>query len=170
MRALFFAFLFGLFLRNFFLIVTTTGPSMAETLPENSVCIINKMVNINRGDMISFKEPVKEEPLMVIKRVIAKPGDTIFVKDGNVFLKTDAKLDATIVKVGNEKYYLNPFREKADLEKIPEYAKCNINSKPITLKNNEYFVLGDNRELAMDSRFYGPVGFDLVEGKVFKIL
>jgi type IV secretory pathway protease TraF len=57
-----------------------------------------------------------------------------------------------------------------DIDKTPDFAKQNYNSEKITLKENEYFVLGDNRELAMDSRYYGPVSADLIEGPVRKLI
>jgi len=158
----------GLIIRQFFIFVTTTGPSMAETLPENSFCLIDKAADIKLGDIVSFEEPT-DDPLMVIKRVVAMEGDTIFIKDGEVYLKTKTKLNKPSVHLEDGIYYKNPFRKKMNFDKMPDFVKFNYNLKKTTIGKNEYFVLGDYRELAMDSRFYGVVKSDLMEGVVTRL-
>jgi len=76
----------------------------------------------------------------LVLRVAAGPGDTIVGKDGTVFVN-DIKLDDITTK---------PFKEV----KVP---------------NEQYFLLGDNRSAALDSRTFGPVEGDAIFAKVFAV-
>ncbi len=132
------------------------GPSMCDTLnfyedsckqAAGEYLIINKFIyevfsgNPQRGDIIVFKEPVKEEEFY-IKRVIGVPGDTVILEDGFVYIKNEKfpngiKLD--------EISYLNDIN----------FGKTKAFKKTLTqfiVPENSYFVLGDNRTASADSR------------------
>ena len=140
--------------------------SMENTLFSNEYLILNKMAYVNKdhpeyGDIIVFKsEIVNDEPQriqklidsalgrtsykLLIKRVIGVEGDVIRIKDGVVY-RNGEPLDEDYTKDG----YTN-----GDIE---EY----------TVPSDELFVMGDNREMSLDSRKpeVGTVSEDTVVGK-----
>jgi len=109
------------------------GYSMEPGLQDGQQLLINKVVyhlhEPERGDIIIFHPPPPYSPKATpfIKRIIALPGDTIEVKNGAVYVN-GSKLD--------EPYIKEPPTYNLQQKKIPE---------------NEYFVLGDNRNNANDS-------------------
>ncbi|MBL7661185.1 signal peptidase I [bacterium] len=88
-----------------------------------------------------------------IKRIIGLPGETIEIK--------------------NFQAYINGVF--SDLEQVIVSTDPNIselhhgNYGPVTLQDNQYFVLGDNRMNSKDSRYFGPVALEDIEGKAFII-
>lgn len=88
----------------------------------------------------------------VIKRIIGLPGDTIMIEDGKLYRKAAGSSDTE---------QLNDFVME------PEFFKDTI--EPITLKDGEYYVLGDNRNHSFDSEDYGPIKEDWIYGKVVLI-
>ena len=100
-----------------------------------------------RGDVIIFNPPVESE-IPYIKRVIGLPGDTVEIKDGTV------SINGTPV---NEPYILQ------------EPPQNNNDYGPIALSDDEYFVLGDNRNNSSDSRSWGPIKRNDIIGKTWFI-
>jgi signal peptidase I len=82
-----------------------------------------------------------------IKRVVATPGDTLYIKDGH--------------PVVNGEIAEEPF-----IRRCGAVAACNL-PEPITIPPDEYFMMGDNRGSSDDSRFWGPVPRDWIIGKAF---
>ena len=91
-----------------------------------------------RGDVIVFHYPLDESERF-IKRVIGLPGETVEVKGGKVAITPKDQSNSFIL---DEKLYL------------PDLLSTNGNVS-ITLKDNEYFVMGDNRQFSYDSRAWG---------------
>jgi len=85
-----------------------------------------------------------EGHLRLVKRIIGLPGQTIDIRDGYVYIDGE-KLDEP---------YLN----------VTTSAKGK--AYPITIPDNEYFVMGDNRTVSFDSRDFGTVPIEKIEGKV----
>lgn len=106
----------------------------------NTITEAKDMVK-NISNMIRGEKEVK----YIIKRVIGIPGDTIDIKDGHVYVNGN-RLD--------EAYVRGQTFERLDL------------SYPITIPENKYFVLGDNRERSLDSRDLGLISYDQIKGKV----
>lgn len=99
-----------------------------------------------RGEVIVFKFP--DDPSQrYIKRIIGLPGETVKVEDGQVAV----------------------FRgeERIDLDEKTYIASDTPGSIQITLPENGYFVMGDNRHYSSDSRSWGTLPEDLIIGRVF---
>lgn len=132
--------LFVVLVRSFIVTpVKVKGPSMMPTLKEKDVLILNKLKkNYKRGDIVVIKKLGKTDE--IIKRIIGIPGDTVEIEKGVVYINTK-KLDEP---------YKKGMTGNLDL---------------IKLKENEYFVLGDNRGVSMDSRLIGPITKKEIKGK-----
>lgn len=142
-----------LFLRFFiFEPFVVVGESMepnfhsADYLIICKICI--KLEGIKRGDVIIFKPPIDEKKYY-IKRVIGLPNERIVIKENEIFIFNED--------------YPNGFKlEEEYLTNKNFYMEDQI----FQLKNDEYFVLGDNREESYDSRKWGPLKKNKVLGKV----
>ena len=99
-----------------------------------------------RGEVIVFHSPVSNK--YFIKRIIGVPGDTIEIRNGTV-----------IVKNKDNKYGLT-LKEPYVAEKNKSYGNYTY-----TLKEGEYFVMGDNRKGSYDSRSWGPLKEDAIVGR-----
>ena len=114
-----------------------------------------------RNDVVIAYIP--QDGYYVIKRVIGVPGDTIEIKDGIVYIngikeKEYKNEDDTLV-----------FNYKFNWEDEWKYTEM-YDDYQITLEDNCYFLLGDNRTQSRDSRNYGPVKGDYILGKVIKAI
>lgn len=127
------------------------GESMIPNFQSGDYLIVDeisyKFSAPKRGDVIVFKYP-KDTTQKFIKRVIGLPGETVEVKDGKVTISKDGNL-----QILDEKYLPNP--------------DDTIGTVTIALAQDEYFVLGDNREFSYDSRVWGSVPAKNIIGKVF---
>jgi signal peptidase I len=115
----------------------------------NDVVTVNPHKEFERFDIAVFRSP-HDEKQFYIKRVIGLPGETVLIDNGEVRI-FDAKQP--------EGYVLD---ESAYL---PEGRKTNGSVK-VVLKEDEYYVLGDNRPASSDSRVFGPLHKEAVIGKV----
>ena len=122
--------------------IIVNGDSMDSTLKDGDVMILNKYTyytsNIKRFDIIV----IKYEGRYIIKRVIGLPGDKIKVEDNILYI--------------NEKAYAE------------EYLDTNTSTEDFEISKIEdgyYFVLGDNREVSLDSRSIGLIKKSDIEGK-----
>ncbi len=107
-----------------------------------------------RGDIIVFRFP-KDEKKDFIKRVIGIPGDIIEVENKVLFVNG----------VEQSESYTNHEEDSVSLRIIPGRD----NFGPVTVPENEYFVMGDNRDHSLDSRFWGFVDFSKIKGEAFLI-
>lgn len=115
--------------------------SMYPTLRENDYLFIIRTRDYQPGDIIVFDhEETGEEHL--IKRVIATEGDTVLVEDGAV--------------------YVNGERLREDY--LPEGLETE-GDVAVTLLEDELFVMGDNRPVSLDSRYFGTVDEEDVLGE-----
>ena len=103
-----------------------------------------------RGDVIVFRYP-RDPQEYFIKRLIGLPGEKIQVKDGQVYIYDDQDSEKIIL---DEPYLLAGTKTYSLTEDI------------ITLEDDEYYVLGDNRNSSKDSRSFGPVDRSFVSGRV----
>lgn len=124
------------------------GGSMSPCLEEGNIVMSVKTSNLKQGDVIAFYYNNK----ILIKRVIAGPGEWVDIdEDGNVYVNQE-KLDEPYVK-------------------DPSLGDCNI-ELPYQVPDERYFVMGDHRSVSVDSRnsSVGCVTKDQIVGKiVFRI-
>lgn len=151
----------GVVLLAYILVVYTVeqtdviGNSMESTLYDGDKIIINKLAFRKdipkRYDLIVFRQGGEEHMYYDIKRVIALPGETIQIKDGEIYLLSPETNEMTILL---EPYIVEPMQ-------LSGFAE-----EPITLDEDEFFVLGDNRNNSEDSRFstVGNVVMDDIVG------
>ncbi len=133
---------------NLFLAQATRvyGHSMEPTLHTDQRLVVEKLsykLHIpQRSDVVVLHLPNHSRELL-IKRVVALPGETIEVKEGGVYINGE-RLDEP---------YLN-------VETRGSYG-------PLVVPDKHIFVMGDNRGASNDSRFFGPIAIDQVVGRAW---
>jgi signal peptidase I len=132
------------------------GASMEPNFYDHEYLIINeisyRLDSPERGDIIVFRYP-RDPSQYFIKRIIGLPGEKVELQSGRVFIFNKENQEGQAIK---EDLYLSSSIETRD-----------FGNKIFELKNNEYFVLGDNRNSSRDSRDFGPVDKSLIVGRVW---
>ena len=131
-----------------FMYTKVIGGSMENTLHSGNTLMANRYKDYGVGSIVIIKD-VNGEDKLIIKRVIAIEGDTVEIKDNAVYVNGE-KLSEPYVKGKTE--------PKDWFEWTDE--------KVYTLKENEVFYLGDNREVSADSRAHGPCREDQIVATV----
>lgn len=119
--------------------VRVDGDSMKNTLKNGDILLLYKLSSIKRFDIIVLDEEKDNEK--IIKRVIGLPGETVAIKKGKIYIND---------KVIDDEY---AYGETSDFDKV-------------TLADDEYFILGDNRLISKDSRYFGPIKDNEIKGKI----
>lgn len=125
------------------------GNSMVNTLEHKEYIVINKFRYLfaapKRGDIVVFRPPTDESKFYV-KRVIGLPGETVVIRDGNVYLREDGrdtKFEEGYLGAMNQgKTYRYPVSGGDTSEEVFE------------VPTGQYFLLGDNRQGSLDSRVF----------------
>lgn len=132
--------------------VRVNGTSMDPTLKNGEIMILNK-VKYNKNDIKRFDIVViKMEKELLIKRVIGLPNEEVKYIDNKLYINNEY-VEETFL---NEDVYTTNFSLRdINLEKIPE---------------NCYLVLGDNREVSLDSRTFGCFSKDKILGSANLVL
>ncbi len=125
------------------------GSSMLPTLVQGDRLIVSRLSYIfgepDRGDIIVFQYPYGPDKDFV-KRIIGLPGETVAVQNGQVYINNQPLSSEPYVKFASHDTY-----------------------GPITLGDDEYFVMGDNRSGSSDSRSWGPLQSHFIIGKAWLI-
>ncbi|NEP90427.1 MAG: signal peptidase I [Okeania sp. SIO2C2] len=149
--------------------------AMLPTLEINDRLIIDKwsynFQEPQRGDIVIFMptEALKKlykDPF--INRIIGLPGETIEVKNGKVYVNNKPLEEKYLASAVNpqEKVTDNSKYQQTVIEVCPPEQR--FLSKSITLPENSYIVMGDNRNHSYDSRCWGYIHRSNIFGKVFK--
>ena len=147
------------------------GPSMEPNVHNNQLLLVNKAVyltvarsTVDRflpfidlergGDLYPFHAPRRGEIVVLrgpdgsthdfIKRIVAGPGDTLEIQRGSLFI--------------NRKTVDEPYISQLDLS---------TTTGPTVMRAGQYYVLGDNRPVSLDSRAWGPITEDMIIGKAW---
>ena len=108
-----------------------------------------------RGDIIVFRFPEDEEKDF-IKRIVGLPGDTVQLRN-------------KVVLVNGQPLDDKAFTQRIDPGVIAGTINPRDNFGPVTVPEGSYFVMGDNRDQSLDSRFWGYVREEKIRGKAFRI-
>jgi signal peptidase I len=130
--------------------VQVVGASMSPTLHDSERYLLNRWVYHLRDpkptDIVVLRDPA--DNCYAVKRIVAKQGDTVFVKDGQLFI------NGALI---NEPYLAPNTRTFAGPKSREQMWICGV---------NQFFVLGDNRNNSADSRIYGAVSRESILGMV----
>jgi signal peptidase I len=162
------AFLIRAFLLQAFYI---PSESMEPTLHKGDRILVNKLSykvhDVNRGDLVVFEKPPNEPTSNIndlIKRVIARPGETIELRSDGTITIDGRLLNEPYLSDGQPPGPLemsrSTFVDGACTNPVSEITKC-------TLGESFVFVMGDNRNHSHDSRAFGPINEDLIVGRAF---
>ncbi len=137
------------------------GDSMSPTILDGDWVFVNKLSrhfsNFNRGNIIVVKP--RTEKVKIIKRVIGLPGERIEIADGQVKIKNSRQDTGNIL---SESYLNLPASPSLGGPATPAIGLTTIQLDP-----KEYFILGDNRYISIDSRELGPIDEWNADGRVF---
>ena len=130
-----------------------SGASMDPTFWDGEYLIVDEISyrfkEPERGEVIIFKYPLNPSKYF-IKRIIGLPGETLVIRGDGVNISTAN---------GQEIKWNEPY--------VDESNRQTYDNITVTLNNDEYYVLGDNRSGSSDSRVWGPVPRSYVIGRPF---
>lgn len=158
--------------------------SMEPTLLVGDFLLVNKLAyaptvfpfekailphrDIQHRDIIVFKFP-NNLTQDYVKRVIALPGDTLEIKDKQVYINGKPQEEKYKVHIFPEVYSRNGMSGSST---TTEYQLDNINRDnfgPLVIPAGHVFAMGDNRDNSFDSRFWGPLPIDNIKGRPWLI-
>lgn len=149
--------------------------SMEDNLKVGDHIIVNKFIygpvpqpwlsvfplrDIKRDDIIVFRYPLQPETDYV-KRVIGLPGDTVMVRDKNVYINGKRLNEPYVIHDDPVVYPPQPA--------LPEPYRSRDQYGPYTVPEGHYFAMGDNRDRSSDSRFWGTVPRSMIKGRAFMV-
>jgi len=133
--------------------VHVVGTSMYPSLHDNDLVLASRLdYNVHppgRGDIVIVKDPY-DPAQNFIKRVIGLPGDHVLIRAGHVYLNS-VRLE--------EPYLSSEWRTTTNWPAFPDATDGEV------VPPERYFVLGDNRDHSSDSRLFGYIARDQIEGR-----
>ncbi len=184
-----------LLLRTFvFQLYLVEQQSMENTIAPGSIVIVDKLSIVTspleRGDIVVFASPVcthadavrttpATNPLVAllfgqseyapyIKRVIGVTGDTVEVKDRNVFLNGKLLTENYVNSTDGTLPIASPLSsDGGDNEVSSSVCLSSVTQTKWTIGPHEYFVMGDHRDVSLDSRAFGPIEQPSIIGRVY---
>ncbi len=122
------------------------GNSMEPNMSSGQWVLVNKLAykvgDPARGDVVVFNSPSPSGPPVLIKRIIGLPGETVKVQGGNVYIDDKLLIESYI-------------------------SVTTSGNRTLALGENEYFVMGDNRNNSSDSRSWGALDRSMMIGNAW---
>ena len=189
-KALAGAFVLYLIIRTFILqtFVITSG-SMEETLLVGDFLVVNRLAlgaripgtqtllpgysEPRRGDVVVF-DPHHEPDLKLVKRLIGLAGDTLEMREALLYLNGEPQVEPYVrheYPEGDQEDPLMVWQNGHLLGTVDRaaYRPTRDNWGPLVVPDGHYFMLGDNRDSSLDSRYWGPLAQWRVEGRAVLI-
>lgn len=121
------------------------GRDMEPTLHrDDKILVTRERRTLQRRDIVIFRYPA-DPSKRFIKRVVGLPGELVEIRDGGI--SVDGKL--------LDEDYVDP-----------QFNRSRLSKAALRIPNQSYYVLGDNRDNSNDSRLWGPLPADFIEGTV----
>lgn len=124
--------------------VRIVGVSMEPVLNNGNRIFVSRAMIVagayDRNDLVMIRRHDDMGRRYIIKRIIAKPGDSLKIENGQVFVNSEA------VEFGTDSYVAGRIS--------------------LVLADNYYFLMGDNHSLSVDSRDFGPLHRNSIRGRV----
>lgn len=165
-----------------------TSGSMEKTLLVGDMLVVNRAAlgspipflgiripgysALRRGDIVVFDPPPPDTMvgMKLVKRVIGLPGDTLQMRNQVLFIDGVARDEPYVTHSGNPDESNEWMRWQKDyiLGTVDprSYAPTRDNWGPLVVPADAYFMMGDNREFSVDSRYWGLVERWRIEGRV----
>lgn len=184
-KTVFVGFVLFMILRTF--LVQTfriTSGSMEETLLVGDFLVLSKSAygatlpgtdvklpgytSPTRGDVVVFRG--HHEPIDLVKRLVGLPGDTLEMRDGVLLINGAQRDEVYVQHTDPEGDGFHPWMEWQSeylVDSVDEaaYRPTRDDWGPIVVPSDRYFVLGDNRDQSLDSRYWGFVTPEELKGK-----
>lgn len=152
--------------------VRVDGRSMYPTLKDGEFGFTNVggvlLNGVERGDVVVVTMKEEGQKTHWVKRVIGLPGDTVSCVNDVVYING---------KVLDETKYIDPDYRQSLVDKfgyfnkVPNADNTNVEDfEEVKLKDDEYYVMGDNRPYSKDSRYVGPVKKSQIFAKKMLVL
>ena len=129
------------------------GASMEPNFHDGNYLIVDEISyrfrKPKRGEVVVFRYP-KDPKQYFIKRIVGLPGEKIEIKDKKVFVFNSQNPEGVEIK--------EDYLQSADI------TRGNLS---VSLKDNEYFVMGDNRPFSSDSRYWGALPVNMIVGRAW---
>lgn len=160
--------------------------SMERTLLVGDFLLVNKLVygaevpftgkrlpalrEPRLGDVVVFQWP-QDPTKNFVKRLVGMPGDTLSMEDGNLIRNGRVQREAYVVHTdpgmdpSGEEFRWQRDHLVRTAQALPGYHPSRNNWGPIVVPRKHYFMLGDNRDNSLDSRYWGFVPDSLVRGR-----
>ncbi len=130
-------------------VVKVDGESMLPALQDGDRILVTRNRDLlQRGDIVSFSVVIDGKKDRLLKRVVALGGDTVEVNGDTILVNGVPEAGTYDFIVGGENFHIGP----------------------ISIPARSVYVLGDNRPVSLDSRFFGPVELDNVRGKAVYVI
>lgn len=133
--------------------IPVSGSSMNPNFQSRELVVVEKLTylmgDIERGDVVAARFPADAQKTRLLKRVVGLPGELVELKDDRFYIDGEALL---------ERY--------PTISGLPPYDEI----ESILLGPSEYFLVGDNRPGSSDSRLWGPVQTQDIQGRAAFVL